>query len=188
MLEQLGIAKDLERRRLAHPQAAYVAPLDRVGAEAPVEDVPLPITLNVLHATADALVGKMPTSTPVCRAPEPFVPRTTSRDITVQNVMAVFCEVYTELTGAAYTIGDLKGARRWRDVAWPRQVCMMLVRNLCGLSTPPVGKHFGDRDHTTVMHALKRAPDHMQERPVLKAAYDQVVAFFAEGTKTGAGL
>ena len=50
---------------------------------------------------------------------------------------------------------DLLGASRLRSVIVPRQVAMVLVRELCGLSLPRVGAVFG-RDHTTVLHALRK--------------------------------
>ena len=46
-------------------------------------------------------------------------------------------------------------ARRSRDIARPRQVAMYLAKNLTSLSYPEIGRQFGGRDHTTVMHAVK---------------------------------
>ena len=43
-----------------------------------------------------------------------------------------------------------------RRIAWPRQVAMYLARELTGESLPAIGRHFGGRDHTTVLHAWRR--------------------------------
>ncbi len=53
-------------------------------------------------------------------------------------------------------IGDMVSARRARAVARPRQVAMYLAKQLTSRSLPEIGKKFGNRDHTTVMHACTR--------------------------------
>lgn len=45
--------------------------------------------------------------------------------------------------------------RRARRVARPRQVAMYLAREMTPLSLPAIGRHFGNRDHTTVLHACQ---------------------------------
>ena len=51
---------------------------------------------------------------------------------------------------------DLISQRRSREVVWGRHVAMYLCRLLTPLSYPAVGRHFGNRDHTTVMYAVER--------------------------------
>jgi len=53
-------------------------------------------------------------------------------------------------------LSDLLSARRARQVARPRQVAMYLAKQLTAKSLPDIGRQFGGRDHTTVMHAVKR--------------------------------
>ncbi len=53
-------------------------------------------------------------------------------------------------------LSDLLSARRARLVARPRQVAMYLAKQLTAKSLPDIGRQFGGRDHTTVMHAVKR--------------------------------
>ncbi len=53
-------------------------------------------------------------------------------------------------------LADLLSARRAREVARPRQVAMYLAKRLTPRSLPEIGRRFGGRDHTTVMHAVKR--------------------------------
>lgn len=68
--------------------------------------------------------------------------------------------------------GDSKEARH----SHPRQLAMYLARELLGRSTPDIGRLFGGRDHTTVIHALKAVskrtrmyPDLLEEIEALKA-------------------
>ena len=51
-------------------------------------------------------------------------------------------------------LADMTSARRARQVARPRQVAMYLAKQITQRSLPEIGRRFGNRDHTTVMHAL----------------------------------
>jgi chromosomal replication initiator protein len=53
-------------------------------------------------------------------------------------------------------VAEMSSARRSRNIARPRQVAMYLAKQLTSKSLPDIGRHFGDRDHTTVMHAVSR--------------------------------
>ena len=52
-------------------------------------------------------------------------------------------------------VSEMFSARRARNIARPRQVAMYLAKSLTSLSYPEIGRQFGGRDHTTVMHAVK---------------------------------
>ncbi len=56
---------------------------------------------------------------------------------------------------------DMSSARRARAVARPRQVAMYLAKQLTSRSLPEIGRKFGNRDHTTVMHAVSRVTELM---------------------------
>jgi chromosomal replication initiator protein len=56
-------------------------------------------------------------------------------------------------------ISDMHSARRARSVARPRQVAMYLAKQLTSRSLPEIGRKFGNRDHTTVMHAVKKVDE-----------------------------
>jgi len=56
-------------------------------------------------------------------------------------------------------ISDMNSARRARNVARPRQVAMYLSKRLTPSSLPEIGRKFGGRDHTTVMHAVKKVEE-----------------------------
>ena len=57
---------------------------------------------------------------------------------------------------------DMSSARRARNVARPRQVAMYLAKQLTSRSLPEIGRKFGNRDHTTVMHAVARVSELME--------------------------
>lgn len=56
-------------------------------------------------------------------------------------------------------MADMESARRARAVARPRQVAMYLAKQLTSRSLPEIGKKFGGRDHTTVIHAVKKVEE-----------------------------
>jgi chromosomal replication initiator protein len=56
-------------------------------------------------------------------------------------------------------VAEMSSARRARNIARPRQIAMYLAKQLTSKSLPDIGRHFGDRDHTTVMHAVSRVTE-----------------------------
>jgi chromosomal replication initiator protein len=60
---------------------------------------------------------------------------------------------------------DMVSARRARAVARPRQVAMYLSKQLTSRSLPEIGRKFGGRDHTTVMHAVRKVEELMSQDP-----------------------
>src|SRR5690348_16182149 len=64
----------------------------------------------------------------------------------IQQVVSEFFEIPER---------EMRSCRRFRDVARPRQIAMYLARELTPKSLPDIGRRFGNRDHTTVIHAIK---------------------------------
>ena len=87
------------------------------------------------------------------------------REISVQLIMEEVADHF------ALTVEDLCSPSRSRQLVTARQLAMYLTRELTELSLPRIGKAFGGRDHTTVMHATKKIAALMQER---RPIYDQV--------------
>jgi chromosomal replication initiator protein len=76
--------------------------------------------------------------------------RAHERKLTIDDIQRKVAEHYR------LRLTDLLSARRAREVARPRQVAMYLAKRLTPRSLPEIGRRFGGRDHTTVMHAVKR--------------------------------
>lgn len=64
---------------------------------------------------------------------------------------------------------DMTSPERKREVAWPRQVAMYLAATLTDKSLVVIGREFGGRDHTTVIHAIKAVTERMDKDPALRA-------------------
>ncbi|GAB4239929.1 MAG: chromosomal replication initiator protein DnaA [Methyloligellaceae bacterium] len=63
---------------------------------------------------------------------------------------------------------DILSARRTRSIVRPRQIGMYLAKNLTQRSLPEIGRRFGNRDHTTVIHAIRKVEQLMSADPSLK--------------------
>jgi chromosomal replication initiator protein len=72
------------------------------------------------------------------------------RRVTIDEIQRKVAEHYN------MRLTDMSSARRARNVARPRQVAMYLAKQLTSRSLPEIGRKFGNRDHTTVMHAVSR--------------------------------
>ena len=70
--------------------------------------------------------------------------------------------------------------RRARQVARPRQVAMYLAKQLTSRSLPEIGRKFGGRDHTTVMHAVKKV-DELRDRDASFAEDVELLRRMLEG-------
>ena len=76
--------------------------------------------------------------------------RASERKITVEEIQRKVSEHYN------IRLSDMIGPKRLRTYARPRQIAMFLSKQLTSRSLPEIGRRFGGRDHTTVMHGVRR--------------------------------
>jgi chromosomal replication initiator protein len=76
--------------------------------------------------------------------------RSSERKITVEEIQRKVSEHYN------IRLSDMIGPKRLRSYARPRQVAMYLCKQMTSRSLPEIGRRFGGRDHTTVMHGVRR--------------------------------
>ncbi|CAA7611581.1 chromosomal replication initiator protein DnaA [Magnetospirillum sp. UT-4] len=79
--------------------------------------------------------------------------RASDRRITIEEIQKRVAEHFN------IKLSEMSSARRSRQVARPRQVAMYLAKQLTSRSLPEIGRKFGGRDHTTVMHAVKKVEE-----------------------------
>jgi len=79
--------------------------------------------------------------------------RASDRRITIEEIQKKVAEHFT------IKLAEMSSARRSRQVARPRQIAMYLAKQLTSRSLPEIGRKFGGRDHTTVMHAVKKVEE-----------------------------
>ena len=83
--------------------------------------------------------------------------RASDRKITVEEIQRKVSEHYN------IRLSEMIGPKRVRSYARPRQVAMYLAKQLTSRSLPEIGRRFGGRDHTTVMHGVKRIEELMAQ-------------------------
>lgn len=78
----------------------------------------------------------------------------------------ISCDFIMEVVSNYYgiTVDDLKSKRRSNEVAIPRQTAMHLCRNIIDMTFPQIGTQFGNRDHTTVMHACTKIKKELEDK------------------------
>jgi chromosomal replication initiator protein len=110
-------------------------------------------SLNRLFAHAD-LVGR-PITLESAQEVLQDVLKAHDRRVTIEEIQRKVAEHWS------IRLTDMTSARRARNVARPRQVAMYLAKQLTSRSLPEIGRKFGNRDHTTVMHAVSRVAELM---------------------------
>jgi chromosomal replication initiator protein len=88
--------------------------------------------------------------------------------ITLEKICQVVCGRYQAKAS------DLRSKRRGRSISEPRQVIMFLARRLTSLSLDEIGNHFGGRDHSTVLYAVRKIEGRYQREPAFAATLERM--------------
>ena len=83
--------------------------------------------------------------------------KSNNKKISIEEIQKKVAEHYN------IRLTDMHSPRRSRSVARPRQVAMYLAKSITSRSLPEIGRKFGGRDHTTVMHAVKKIEELKQD-------------------------
>ena len=149
--------------------------IDRIDPEA-LELIATRIALNV-RALEGALIRVVAFSS------------LTGRPLKAELVGEVLDGLYPQTKASARSIAEIKAAAceqfgispdelvspaRTARVTWPRQVAMYLARELTQESLPAIGRQFGGRDHTTVLHAWRRTEKRMSTSPSSRTAVEEL--------------
>ena len=95
--------------------------------------------------------------------------RSEPRHVTCEDVMEAVATYYS------VTVADLKGPRRTRDVAVPRQIAMYIARETVGAPLTMIGDAFGHRDHSTVNHACQKVAGEVKTSPALSTLVSDLI-------------
>ena len=155
-----GLAADIQPPDLETRQAILRAKADRAGYKMPNDIIELiarrvqsnirelegALTRLTAHAT---LTGK--------RIDIDFA-RHVLRDLLHEEIRTVSIEDIQKKVASYYNINhrDMRSSKRTRTIAFPRQVAMFASKELTAMSLPEIGELFGGRDHTTVLHAVRK--------------------------------
>lgn len=129
--------------------------------------------IRELEGTLNKLIAKASlTNSPITMA----MAQRAIDDIVQSQQKVISSEYIQEVIGKYFNIdpADLKGAKRSNDVTFPRQIAMYLCRNIAQMSMPQIGKDFGNRDHSTVMHACNKIEKEIKNNSNTKLIVESV--------------
>ena len=89
--------------------------------------------------------------------------------VTIEQIQRKVCDLF------GIRLSDLKAKTRTKAIAFPRQIAMYLARQLTHASLAEVGRAFGGKDHTTVLHAVDKVQALLQEDPKLRKTIDGLI-------------
>ena len=112
------------------------------------------------------------TSTPVTLA----MAKEVLKDILVEKNKEITVEEIQKIVASHYTIkiSDLKSPKRLKALVLPRQIAMYLSRQLTACSFPEIGEKFGGKDHSTIIHAIKKIEKQMEDDLTLRSAISTI--------------
>lgn len=126
------------------PEVALLGELSRMGYQ--------PVQLAALFGRCRQNIAskqrQMGWRKPAPVVETPVVPRAATPIQDIQNAVAEQFNI---------PVIEMTSPRRVRDYAWPRQYAMLLARSLTRQTLPAIGKRFGNRDHTTIIHGIRAA-------------------------------
>ncbi|AIL12263.1 hypothetical protein IM40_00005 [Candidatus Paracaedimonas acanthamoebae] len=102
--------------------------------------------------------------------------RANDRRVTVEDIQKRVSEHFN------VRLTDMHSPKRLRSVARPRQIAMYLAKQLTSYSLPDIGRKFGGRDHTTVMHAVKKIEELQQSDTSLAEDLDLLKRMLQQGS------
>jgi chromosomal replication initiator protein len=94
--------------------------------------------------------------------------RPDSRNLSVDAIQRSVADFFS------LSANDLRGKKRTKAIAFPRQIAMYITRRLTEYSTTEVGLEFGGRDHTTVMYAYQKVEERMKTDATLEPTIQQI--------------
>jgi len=119
----------------------------------------------LIRVTAFAALNKQPVDLSLAQVVLKDLISDDDSEITASMIIGTTAEYY------GISMDELTGPSRSRVYVTARQIAMYLCRQLTDLSLPKIGEHFGGKDHTTVMYAVKKIEEQMGQR---RQTYNQV--------------
>lgn len=115
-----------------------------------------------------AISGEEITVGLAARALNSLIDQRKERSLTVSDIIDVVSQFFD------VSVDDIKGVKRVKHIVYPRQVAMYLARELTDISYPKIGEDFGNKNHTTVMHAYEKIADQLSHDAKTKRDIDHL--------------
>jgi chromosomal replication initiator protein len=172
---EIDARRQIARRAIEDAEADI--PEDVIELLVHAEATPREVLTKVARLLMYADCSKEPISTEMLARIDPAAAR--PPHISIGDIVARTAEFYD------LTLSDFYSPQRCRRVARPRQVAMFLARKFTTRSLPEIGRRFGGRDHTTVLHACKRVVELRGKDPVFSSEVEFLSSTVAAAAHTG---
>jgi chromosomal replication initiator protein len=173
-----GLVTDIQPPDLETRTAILRKKAEEAGIEVPgpvTDFIAQQITSNIrelegalIRVTAYCNLFNQPLSAEVAREVLKDMVREVRSRLTLDEIQKRVAEYFQ------VDVNEIRGARRYRSVLYPRQVAMFLCRRLTEASLPEIGRAFGGRDHTTVMHAVEKIEHEITQDTHKKQTIEQL--------------
>jgi chromosomal replication initiator protein len=117
-----------------------------------------------------SLTGRPVDAALTCEVLDGLYPQAQALPRSIAEIKAAACQQF------GVSPEELVSTARTARLTWPRQVAMYLARELTQESLPAIGRAFGGRDHTTVLHAWRRIEERMSSNPASRTAVEDLRA------------
>lgn len=117
-----------------------------------------------------SLVHRPVTTDLVSEALKDILPQDKTKKITMEIIEEIVASYFK------IKIEDINSKKRTRKIAFPRQIAMYLCRDLTGTSLPQIGRFFGGRDHSTVLHAYDKINREKEEDLKLNTILNELIS------------
>ena len=105
-----------------------------------------------------------------------YLATTKQENVSVDRIIKAVAEYFN------LSSGDLRGRKRTKNIAWPRQIAMYIINQLCEYSMNEIGSEFG-KDHTTVIYGIQKVEDSIKSNPTLEPIIQKIEAKVIESEK-----
>lgn len=173
-----GLIADIQPPDVETKQAILRMKADQNGIAIP-EDVALflanSFTSNIRELEGNLIrIGAFAslTSTPITLG----MAKEVLKDILVEKAREISIEEIQKAVASHFNlkIADLRSAKRLKTLVLPRQIAMYLSRQLTSSSYPEIGERFGGKDHSTIIHAIRKIERQMEEDFQIRAALNTI--------------
>ena len=107
-----------------------------------------------------------------------YLTATKQENVSIDRIIKAVAEYFN------ISSGDIRGRKRTKNIAWPRQIAMYIINHLGEYSMNEIGNEFG-KDHTTVIYAIQKVEDSIKSNPTLEPVIQKIEASLKDASEKG---
>ncbi|MBR5672105.1 MAG: chromosomal replication initiator protein DnaA [Spirochaetales bacterium] len=107
-----------------------------------------------------------------------YLNTTKPENVSIDRIIKAVAEAFN------ISSSDIRGRKRTKNIAWPRQIAMYIINHMCEYSMNEIGNEFG-KDHTTVIYAIQKVEDSIKSNPTLEPLIQKIEENVKEASEKG---